>query len=91
MSSIPFTAMSSLQIGRLVLALGILDRWRAGCGSAHPLPERTGDRSLEELLLHGKARTIAVPRCRAARALGGLQARATLLRIWKNPICRVTL
>jgi hypothetical protein len=34
---------------------------------------------LEEFLLQGKARTIAVPRCRAARALGGLQARQTLL------------
>ena len=78
MSSIPFTAMSSLQIGRLVLALESLTDGEL----AVDLLIASGERAiapLEELLLHGKARTIAVPRCRAARALGGLQARATLL------------
>jgi len=39
---------------------------------------------LENLLLYGKPRTIAIPRCRAARALGGLEARGTLLAYFEK-------
>ena len=75
---IPSRAISSSQIALLVRALESLTDGElavdmliaAGEGSILPL---------EEFLLRGKARTIAVPRCRAARALGGLRARETLL------------
>ena len=75
---IPSRAISSSQIALLVRALESLTDGElavdlliaAGEGSILPL---------EEFLLRGKARTIAVPRCRAARALGGLRARGTLL------------
>lgn len=78
MSNIPFTAISSSQIGRLVSGLESLTDGEL----AVDLLIASGERAivpLEEMLLHGKARTIAVPRCRAVRALGGLQARRTLL------------
>jgi hypothetical protein len=74
----PSRAISSSQITRLVRALESLTDGEL----AVDLLIAAGERSilpLEEFLLQGKARTIKVPRCRAARALGGLQARRTLL------------
>jgi hypothetical protein len=74
----PSRAISSSQIALLVRALESLTDGELAvdlliaAGEASILP-------LEEFLLRGKARTIAVPRCRAARALGGLRARGTLL------------
>lgn len=77
-SSIPSASISSAQIEHLVLALESLTDGELAvdlliaCGKRSIAP-------LEELLLHGKARTIAIPRCRAVRALGSLEARETLL------------
>jgi hypothetical protein len=74
----PSRAISSSQIARLVRALESLTDGEL----AVDLLIAAGERSilpLEEFLLQGKARTIAVPRCRAVRALGGLRARQTLL------------
>jgi hypothetical protein len=77
-SSFPFAGISSAQIESLVLALESLTDGELAvdlliaCGRRAIAP-------LEELLLHGKARTVALPRCRAVRALGGLEARETLL------------
>jgi hypothetical protein len=74
----PSRAISSSQIARLVRALeSLMDGELAvdlliAAGEQSILP-------LAEFLLGGEARTIAVPRCRAARALGSLQARGTLL------------
>jgi hypothetical protein len=59
-------ALESLTDGELAVDLLI------ACGNSAIPP-------LAELLLHGKPRTIAAPRCRAVRALGGLEARETLL------------
>jgi hypothetical protein len=78
MCSFPPQALSSSQIARLVRALESLTDGEL----AVDLLIAAGERSilpLEEFLLGGEARTIAVPRCRAARALGGLRARGTLL------------
>jgi hypothetical protein len=78
MQRFPAQALSSSQIARLVRALESLTDGEL----AVDLLIAAGERSilpLEEFLLGGKARTIAVPRCRAARALGGLGARGTLL------------
>ncbi len=78
MGSFPSQVLSSSQILRLVRALESLTDGEL----AVDLLIAAGERSilpLEEFLLGGKARTIAVPRCRAARALGGLRARGTLL------------
>jgi hypothetical protein len=78
MGSFPSQALSSSQIARLVRALESLTDGEL----AVDLLIAAGERSilpLEEFLLGGKARTIALPRCRAARALGGLRARGTLL------------
>jgi hypothetical protein len=74
----PSRAISSSQIAHLVRALESLTDGEL----AVDLLIAAGEQSilpLEEFLLEGKARTIAVPRCRAARALGGLRARGTLL------------
>jgi hypothetical protein len=77
-SSIPFASISSAQIEHLVLALESLTDGELAvdlliaCGKRSIAP-------LEGLLLHGRARTIAIPRCRAVRALGNLEARETLL------------
>jgi hypothetical protein len=82
-SSIPFAGISSAQIEGLVLALESLTDGELAvdlliaCGKRALAP-------LEELLLHGKARTIAVPRCRAVRALGGLEAREALLAYFEK-------
>jgi hypothetical protein len=78
MQSFPPQALSSSQIARLVRALESLTDGEL----AVDLLIAAGERSilpLEEFLLGGRPRTIAVPRCRAARALGGLGARGTLL------------
>jgi hypothetical protein len=78
MQSFPSQALSSAQIARLTRALESLTDGEL----AVDLLIAAGERSispLAEFLLGGKARTIALPRCRAARALGGLQARETLL------------
>jgi hypothetical protein len=83
MSSIPFTTIPGLLIDRLVLALESLTDGEL----AVDMLVASGERAiapLEELLLQGKARTIAVPRCRAVRALGGLQARETLLAYFEK-------
>jgi hypothetical protein len=79
----PSRAISSSQIARLVRVLESLTDGEL----AVDLLIAAGERSilpLEEFLLRGKARTIAVPRCRAARALGGLRARETLLSYFAN-------
>jgi hypothetical protein len=74
---------SSVQIERLILALESLTDGELAvdvliaCGKRAIAP-------LEDLLLHGKPRTIAIPRCRAARALGGLEARGTLLAYFEK-------
>lgn len=78
MSNAPMLQMDDFQIHRLVLALeSITDGELAvdmliACGDRAIAP-------LGEVLLRGPARTIALPRCRAARALGGLQACGILL------------
>lgn len=77
-SIIPVAAISSAQIESLIQALESL----TGGELAVDLLVASGQRAitpLGELLLHGKPRTIAIPRCRAARALGGLEAQAELL------------
>jgi HEAT repeat protein len=77
-SGIPFAGISSTQIEKLVLGLESLTDGALAvdlliaCGNRAIAP-------LEEFLLHGKPRTIAVSRCRAVRALGGVGARETLL------------
>ena len=82
-SSIPFKDISRAQIEGLVLALESLTDGELAvdlliaCGKQAIAP-------VEELLLHGRARTIAVSRCRAARALGGLEARETLLTYFEK-------
>ena len=83
MSGVPFTTISSSLIDRLVLALESLTDGEL----AVDMLIASGERAiapLEELLLQGKARTIAVPRCRAVRALGGLEARGTLLAYFEK-------
>jgi hypothetical protein len=83
MNSVPFTTISSLLIDRLVLALESLTDGEL----AVDMLIASGERAiapLEKLLLQGKARTIAVPRCRAVRALGGLHARGTLLAYFEK-------
>lgn len=83
MSSIPISQMDHSQIGRLVSALeSITDGELAvdllvACGERAIAP-------LEALLLRGAARTIALPRCRAARALGRLGAYRTLLAYFER-------
>jgi hypothetical protein len=90
MSSTPFGDISNAQIGGLVLALESLTDGELAvdlliaCGERAIAP-------LEELLLQGKARTIAVPRCRAVRALEDCERVERCLRISRNSICRVTL
>ena len=77
-SSFPFAGISSAQIESLVLALESLSDGELAvdliiaCGGRAIAP-------LQELLLHGRARTVVLPRCHAVRALGGLEARETLL------------
>jgi len=78
MGSFPSQVLSSSQIARLVRALESLTDGELAVDLLIAAGERS-ILSLEEFLLGGKARTIAVPRCRAARALGGLAARETLL------------
>ena len=83
MSGVPFTTISSSLIDRLVLALESLTDGEL----AVDMLIASGERAiapLEELLLQGKARTIAVARCRAVRALGELQARGTLLAYFEK-------
>jgi len=78
MSSLPISQIDDSQIGRLVSALDSLGDGDlavdllVACGARAIAP-------LEEMLLRGVARTIALPRCRAARALGALGAYKTLL------------
>ncbi len=82
-SNIPFADISNAQIERLVLALESLTDGELAvdmliaCGKRAIAP-------LEELLLHGKPRAIALPRSRAARALGGLEAREALLAYFEK-------
>jgi hypothetical protein len=71
------------QVRRLVCALDSL----AEGDLAVDLLVACGERAiapLEELLLLGAARTIALPRCRAARALGALGAYKTLLAYFEK-------
>ncbi|MHB1957097.1 MAG: HEAT repeat domain-containing protein [Sulfobacillus sp.] len=83
MSSLPISQIDDSQIRRLVSALDSL-----GDGElAVDLLVACGERAiapLEELLLRGAARTIALPRCRAARALGALGAYRTLLAYFQQ-------
>jgi hypothetical protein len=82
-SSVPFAGRPGAQIEHLVLALESLTDGElavdllVACGKAAIAP-------LEEVLLQGKPRTIAIPRCRAARALGGLGAREILLAYFEK-------
>lgn len=79
----PLTEMSQEQIDRLI---GALDSLKDGdlavdmliaCGAC-AIP------SLTLYLLKGPPRTVSLPRCRAARALGGLQAYNALLSYFKD-------
>ena len=83
MSSLPGPQTDDSQIRRLVSALDSL-----GDGElAVDLLVACGERAiapLEDLLLRGAARTIALPRCRAARALGALGAYKTLLAYFEK-------
>lgn len=83
MSSLPISQIDDSQIRRLVSALDSLGDGElavdllVACGKRAIAP-------LEELLLRGAARTIALPRCRAARALGALGAYKTLLAYFES-------
>ena len=83
MSSLPISQIDDSQIRRLVSALDSL-----GDGElAVDLLVACGERAiapLEDLLLGGAARTIALPRCRAARALGALGAYRALLAYFEQ-------
>jgi HEAT repeat protein len=79
----PLTEMSGQQIGRLIAALdSLMDGELAvemliACGQP-AIPY------LADFLLKGSPRTISLPRCRAARALGELGARSTLIAYFKD-------
>lgn len=79
----PLAEMSGPQIDRLIAALDSLQEgdlavdMLIACGpSAIP--------HLADFLLKGSPRTIALPRCRAVRALGGLGARETLIAYFRD-------
>ena len=79
----PLTEMSGQQIGRLIAALdSLMDGELAvdmliACGHC-AVPY------LADFLLKGSPRTISLPRCRAARVLGELGARSTLISYFKD-------
>lgn len=81
--STPLTGSSSAQIEGFVLALESLTDGElavdllVACGKPAIGP-------LERFLLRGAARTISLPRCRAVRALGELEARETLVEYLEN-------
>jgi HEAT repeat protein len=79
----PLTEMSGEQIGRLIAALdSLMDGELAvdmliACGQG-AVPY------LADFLLKGSPRTISLPRCRAARVLGELGARSTLIAYFRE-------
>ncbi|MGC2160726.1 MAG: hypothetical protein WA634_02345 [Silvibacterium sp.] len=83
MSSVPIPQIDDSQLRRLVCALDSLTDGNlavdllVACGERAIAP-------LEESLLRGAPRTIALPRCRAARALGALGAYKTLLAYFEK-------
>ena len=79
----PLTEMSGQQIDRLI---GALDSLKDG-DLAVDLLIACGERAIPSLalfLLKGSPRTISLPRCRAARALGELGARSVLLSYFRD-------
>jgi hypothetical protein len=82
-STTQFATSPSVQIKSLLVALESLTDGELAVelliafGVAAILP-------LEELLLKGKASTVALPRCRVARSLGGLQAWKSLLKYFQQ-------
>ncbi len=85
MSSAPESQVDDPQIIRLVRTLDSLTEGNLAADSLVAYGERA-IAPLETFLLHGAARTVALPPCRAARALGALGASKTLLAYFQQGV-----